>query len=246
MNKVYFVGAGPGDPDLITLKGIKLIKEADVIIYAGSLVNKQLLVGTKAQLYDSSQMELEEIVRIMVDSSRKGKKVVRLHSGDPTIYSAIGEQIERLREERIDYEIVPGVSSVFAGSAKIGIELTLPEISQTVILTRAKGKTIVPEKESLSQLGQHNATMVIFLSASLAEKVQEELLVSYSPHTPVAIVEKVSWPEERIIFCDLKDLAHVIKQKGIKKTTLIYVGKVLEAKTRKINKRSKLYGKKEE
>lgn len=243
MHKVYFVGAGPGDPELITVKGLKLIKQADVIVYAGSLINKELLGGSKAELHDSSKMNLDEIVELMVKRVKEGKLVVRLHSGDPSIYGAIGEQMERLREEGIPYEIVPGVSSVFGGAARLGIELTLPEVTQTVILTRAKGRTSVPDTETLSSLAKHNATMVIFLSAGLGRQVQEELLSSYGEDTPVAIVERATWPDERILFCQLSELSSTLEREGIKKTALIYVGRVIEARNRAFRKRSKLYDK---
>ncbi|RME67605.1 MAG: cobalt-precorrin-4/precorrin-4 C(11)-methyltransferase, partial [Nitrospirae bacterium] len=173
---VYFVGAGPGDPELITLKGRKLLQKAHVIIYAGSLINPAMLEGLKAELYDSSGMKLEEIVDVMKRAVSQGKTVVRLHSGDISFYSAISEQIEVLRKEGIPYEVVPGVSSLSAGAAALGQELTIPEISQTVIITRAGGRTPVPEKESLELLAKHRATMVLFLSASLADRVQEALL----------------------------------------------------------------------
>lgn len=243
MHKVYFVGAGPGDPELITVKGLRLLREADMVIYAGSLVNKEILNQSKAELFDSSKMDLEEIVSLMVNGVREGKLVVRLHSGDPSIYGAIGEQMERLREEGIPYEIVPGVSSVFGGAARLGIELTLPEVTQTVILTRAKGRTGVPDKEALGSLAKHNATMVIFLSAGLGKEVQEELLSSYGEDTTVAIVERATWPDERILFCPLKELSETLNREGIRKTALIYVGKVIEARYKAFKKRSKLYDK---
>lgn len=243
MNKVYFVGAGPGDPELITVKGLRLLREADVIIYAGSLINKRLLEDTKAELYDSARMDLDSIMAVMISKAKEGKKVVRLHSGDPSIYGAIAEQMERLREEKIQFEIVPGVSSVFAGAARLGIELTLPEISQTVILTRAKGRTIVPESEDLSSLAKHGATMVIFLSAGLSQQVQDALLSSYPPDTPAAVVEKATWPEERIFLCHLKDLAQTVKEAGITKTGIIFVGKVIGQVSGPIGHTSKLYHK---
>jgi len=243
MNKVYFVGAGPGDPDLITVKGLKLLGEADVVIYAGSLVNPDLLKNTKAKLYDSSKLDLEETLAIIKHAVDEDKRVVRLHSGDPSIYGAISEQIERLKEIGIEYEIVPGVSSAFAGAAFLGQELTIPEISQTVIFTRAKGRTPVPEAESLSSLAKHKATMVIFLSASLAEEVQAQLLEGYPEDTPVAIVERVSWPQQRVFRCKLIELAHTVKANNIKKTALIFVGEALRASLEPTKKRSKLYDK---
>jgi precorrin-4/cobalt-precorrin-4 C11-methyltransferase len=241
MNKVSFVGAGPGDPELITVKGLRLLKDADLIIYAGSLINPELLKDTKAELYDSSKLHLEETVEIIKSAVAQGKKVVRLHSGDPSIYGAISEQIERLRELGIEYEIVPGVSSAFAGAAFLGQELTIPEVSQTVIFTRVKGRTPVPEAESLSSLARHRATMVIFLSASLAEEVQAQLLEGYPADTPVAVVERVTWPQQRVFRCRLLELSQTIKAHGITKTALIYVGDALKAGLAQTYKRSKLY-----
>lgn len=246
MNKtpmVYFVGAGAGDPELITVKGRKLLDAADVIIYAGSLVNPAILDGVRAEIHDSAGMTLDEIIDIVKESYGKGKLVVRLHTGDPSFYGAISEQIERLRQSGIAYEVVPGVSSAMAGAAALGQELTIPEISQTVIFTRIEGRTPVPEKEKLSGLAGHQATMVIFLSVGLIEKVRQELLEGYPEDTPVAVVEKVSWPEERIIRGTLKDLAQKVQEAGIKKTALIYVGEALRASQEQLKKESKLYHK---
>lgn len=246
MNKtpmVYFVGAGAGDPELITVKGRKLLDAADVIIYAGSLVNPAILDGVRAEIHDSAGMTLDEIIDIVKESHEKDKLVVRLHTGDPSFYGAISEQIERLRQSGIAYEVVPGVSSAMAGAAALGQELTIPEISQTVIFTRIEGRTPVPEKEKLSGLAGHQATMVIFLSVGLIEKVRQELLEGYPEDTPVAVVEKVSWPEERIIRGTLKDLAQKVQEAGIKKTALIYVGEALRASQEQLKKESKLYHK---
>jgi precorrin-4/cobalt-precorrin-4 C11-methyltransferase len=246
MNKipmVYFVGAGAGDPELITVKGRKLLDAADVIIYAGSLVNPALLEGVKAQIHDSAGMTLDEIIDIVKEFHEKGKLVVRLHTGDPAFYGAISEQIERLRQLEIPYEVVPGVSSAMAGAAALGQELTIPEISQTVIFTRIEGRTPVPEKEKLSGLAGHQTTMVIFLSVGMIEKVRQELLEGYPEDTPVAVVEKVSWPEERIIRGTLMDLAEKVQEAGIKKTALIYVGEALRASQEQLQKESKLYHK---
>lgn len=239
--KVYFIGAGPGDPELITLKGRRLLDEADVIIYAGSLVNPALLDGTKAEIYNSATMTLNEIIEIIKDSFLEGKTVARLHTGDPSIYSAISEQIERLRQLNIEYKIVPGVSSAMAGASVLGQELTIPEISQTVIFTRLEGRTPVPEGEKLSELSRHRATMVIFLSAGMIERVKEELLQGYPEDTPVAIVEKATWPEQRIIRGRLKELDILVKEAGIKKTALIYVGETLKASLEHTGKESRLY-----
>ena len=241
MSKVYFIGAGPGDPELITIKGRKLLDNADVVIYAGSLVNPALLKGIKAAIYDSAKMTLNEIIEVVENSINKGGTVVRLHTGDTSFYSAISEQIEKLRALDIEYEIVPGVSSAMAGAAILGQELTIPEISQTVIFTRLEGRTPVPETERLSDLAKHKATMVIFLSVGMIEKVRDELLQGYSGDTPVVVIEKASWPEQRIVKGILKNIAEMVKDAGIKKTALIYVGESLKASEVSLGKESKLY-----
>ncbi len=243
MSKVYFIGAGPGDPELITIKGRKLLDNADVVIYAGSLVNPALLKGIKAAIYDSAKMTLNEIIEVVENSINKGGTVVRLHTGDTSFYSAISEQIEKLRALDIEYEVVPGVSSAMAGAAILGQELTIPEISQTVIFTRLEGRTPVPETERLSDLAKHKATMVIFLSVGMIEKVRDELLQGYSGDTPVVVIEKASWPEQRIVKGILKNIAEMVKDAGIKKTALIYVGESLKASEVSLGKESKLYDK---
>ncbi len=242
-NKLFFVGAGAGDPELITVRGRKLLDAADVVIYAGSLVNPALLEGIRAEIHDSAGMTLDEIISVIQDNFKQGKLVVRLHTGDPSFYSAISEQIERLRGLSIEYEVVPGVSSAMAGAALLGQELTIPEISQTVIFTRIEGRTPVPDREKLSALAKHRASMVIFLSAGMIEKVRDELLEGYPENTPVAVIERVSWPEERIVRGTLKDIADKVKEAGIKKTALIYVGEALRASEEKLGKESKLYHK---
>jgi precorrin-4/cobalt-precorrin-4 C11-methyltransferase len=242
-NKLYFVGAGAGDPELITVKGRKLLDAADVVIYAGSLVNPALLAGTRAEIYDSAGMTLDETIKVIQNNFKQGKLIVRLHTGDPSFYSAISEQIERLREMDIPYEVVPGVSSAMAGAALLGQELTIPEISQTVIFTRIEGRTPVPDREKLSALAKHRASMVIFLSAGMIEKVRDELLEGYPEDTPVVVIERVSWPEERIVRGTLKDISDKVKEAGIKKTALIYVGEALRASEEKLGKESKLYHK---
>jgi precorrin-4/cobalt-precorrin-4 C11-methyltransferase len=242
MSKVYFVGAGPGDPELLTIKAQRLLREADVVIYAGSLINPAIIEGLKAELYDSSKMDLEEIVETIKKAVGEGRSVVRLHSGDITFYSAITEQIERLREEGIEYEVVPGVSSLSAAAAVLGQELTVPEVSQTVIVTRLAGRTPVPEREDLQRLAQHRASMVLFLSVSMAGEVQRNLLEGgYPPETPVAVVEKATWPEERVLRGTLGHLARMVEEAGIKRTALIFVGEALRASAEGLGKRSKLY-----
>ncbi|MFO0753955.1 MAG: precorrin-4 C(11)-methyltransferase [Thermodesulfovibrionales bacterium] len=243
MANVYFIGAGPGDPELITLKGRRLLDAADVVIYAGSLVNPALLDGLKAEIHNSAVMNLEETTEVIRRSAAAGKRVVRLHTGDTSFYSAISEQIERLRELGIGYEVVPGVSSAMAGAAMLGQELTIPEISQTVIFTRLEGRTPVPESERLGLLAQHRATMAIFLSVGMVERVQAELLEGYSGETPVVIIEKASWPEQRVVRGTLRELVQLARDAGIKKTALIYVGDSLKASEAALGKESKLYDK---
>ncbi len=241
--KVYFIGAGPGDPELITVKGRRLLDRADVVIYAGSLVNPELLRGIKAKIFDSAFMNLDEIIAVVAGAIKKGLAVVRLHTGDTSFYSAISEQIERLRELSIDFEVVPGVSSAMAGAAAMGQELTIPEISQTVIFTRMEGRTPVPASERLGILAQHRSTMVIFLSAGLIDRVRDELLQGYDEETPFVVIEKASWPDQKIVRGCLKDISEVVKGSGIKKTALIYIGESLKASEASLGKESKLYNK---
>ena len=240
---VYFIGAGPGDPELITVKGRKALEVADIVIYAGSLVNPALLEGLKADVYDSASMHLDEIVALMKGAAEKGRVVARLHTGDTAFYSAISEQIEQLRALGIGYEVIPGVSSASAGAAVLGQELTIPEISQTVILTRLGGRTPVPEPEALAALARHRASIVIFLSAGMMERVVEELLAGYPSTTPCAVVEKASWPDQKIVRGSLKDIAAKARKAGIEKTALIYVGDALHASQKKLGKKSRLYDK---
>ncbi len=227
-NKIIFLGAGPGDPELITLKGRRLLDEADVIVYAGSLVNPVLLDGVKADVHDSAGMDLDAILAVMIPACRAGKKVVRLHTGDPAIYGAIREQMQRLDREDIEYEVVPGVSSALASAAALKVELTVPEVTQTVIFTRQAGRTPVPEPESLHRLAAIQASMCIFLSVSMMDKVAAELIGGgYLPDTPVAVVEKASWPDQRIVRGRLSDIGEKIRESEIRKTAMILVGRAL-------------------
>ncbi|MGC9516268.1 MAG: precorrin-4 C(11)-methyltransferase [Methanomicrobiales archaeon] len=228
--KVIFIGAGPGDPELITLKALNVLKKADIIIYAGSLVNKEILSYNKkdSQIYNSASMDLTEIIEIMEEGFNQDKIIARVHTGDPSIYGAIGEQIEILNKKGVDYEIIPGVSSLFAVAAALESELTLPEISQTVIITRPEGRTPKPSKESISLLAQHNATMCIFLGIHMIDKVVKDLLKYYPPQTPVAVVKKASWTDELVIKGTLEDIEEKVKSAGIKKTAIIVVGNVLD------------------
>jgi precorrin-4/cobalt-precorrin-4 C11-methyltransferase len=241
--KIFFIGAGPGDPELITVKGRRLLDAADVVIYAGSLVNPALLNGIKAEIFDSAKMNLDDIIAIMKKAVENNRMVVRLHTGDTSFYSAISEQIERLHELNIPYEVVPGVSSAMAGAAILGQELTIPEISQTVIFTRMEGRTPVPASERLGLLASHKATMVIFLSVGMIEKVRDELLEGYSGDTPVVIIEKATWPDQKVLRGALKDIVDLVKNAGIKKTALIYVGDSLRASEESLGKESRLYHK---
>ncbi len=228
---VHIVGAGCGAPDLLTLRGKKYLEEADVIIYAGSLVNRELLGYAKleAQIYDSAKMTLEDIVAAVEAAERDGKTTVRLHSGDPSLYGAIGEQMREFDRLGIDYDITPGVSA-FSGAAALKTEYTLPDVSQTVIITRTAGRTEVPEAETLKSLASHHATMVLFLSTGLLDKVERELIAGgYSPDTPTAIVYKASWTDEKICRCTISTLAATARENGITKTALICVGDFLES-----------------
>jgi precorrin-4/cobalt-precorrin-4 C11-methyltransferase len=240
--RVYFVGAGPGDPELITVRGKRLLDSADVVVYAGSLVNPALLHGLRAKVHDSAQMTLDETTTIMVEAARAGRVVVRLHTGDTSFFSAISEQIERLRPLGIGFEVVPGVSSAMAGAATLGQELTIPEISQTVIFTRIEGRTPVPEKEKLANLARHQASMVIFLSVGMMQKVVDELKRGgYPSETPVIVIEKASWPDQRIVRGNLDDITSKVVEADITKTALIYVGESLRASVESLGKESKLY-----
>jgi len=242
MAKVYFVGAGPGAPDLITIRGRSLLDSADVVIYAGSLVNPALLDGIKAEVHDSAGMDLDETTEATRKAVAEGKDVVRLHTGDLSFYSAITEQIHRLRPLGIEYEVVPGVSSLAAGSAALETELTLPEVTQTVIVTRRAGRTPVPESESLRLLAAHGSTMVIFLSVGMMEQVVDDLIQGgYGESTPVAVVEKASWPGEQIVRGTLSDISSKVEKAGIKKTALIYVGAAAGSSETRPGAESKLY-----
>jgi len=233
------VGAGPGNPELMTLKGKRLLESADVVLYAGSLVNPIVLEFAKkeVELHDSAKMNLEEISKVLVDSYKAGKSVVRLASGDPSIFGAVEEMGDILKKEEIAFEVVPGVSSFSAAAASLKRELTVPNVVQTIILTRAEGRTAMPPKEKLEDLAKHECTLVLFLSAVLAGSVQEKLLAAYSPKTPIAIVYKASWPDEKIFLGELKDLAQIMRREKITMTALILVGKFLTAQGHK----SKLY-----
>lgn len=237
---VYFVGAGPGAVDLITVRGAELLKKADVIIYAGSLVNPELLNYAKKEcvIYNSASMTLEEVINVMEESNKNNKIVVRLHTGDMSIYGAVREQSDILKSKNIPFESVPGVSSFLGAAASLNAEYTLPAVSQTVILTRMAGRTPVPEKEDIKLLASHKASMVIFLSSSMLGKLSEELISGgYSKDTPCAIVYKATWEDEIKVVTTLESLEKAGKENNISKTALVLVGDFLGD----IYDRSKLY-----
>lgn len=228
---VHFVGAGPGAADLITVRGMKMLEAADVIIYAGSLVNPELLGYAKAtcEIHNSAKMTLEEVIEVMERAESEGKMVVRLHTGDPSIFGAIREQMDILDEKAIEYDSTPGVSSFFGAAATLNAEYTLPNVSQSVVITRMAGKTPVPDGESMRSFAAHGCTMVIFLSSSLVEEVQEEILAGgvYTEDTPAAIVYKATWDDEKKYICTLGTLAKTAKENNITKTALLLVGDFL-------------------
>lgn len=237
---INFVGAGPGAVDLITVRGKKLLEEADVIIYAGSLVNPELLAYARedCEIHNSASMTLEEVIEVMKAGHQAGKAVVRLHTGDPAIYGAIREQFDLLEEARIPYRTTPGVSSAFGAAAAVGAEYTLPDVSQTVILTRMEGRTPVPEKEEISLLASHGASMVIFLSTGMLEELTGRLIQGgYTADTPAAIVYKATWPDEKVVRSTVGQLAEAARNENISKTALILVGEFLGNRY----ERSKLY-----
>lgn len=229
---VYFVGAGPGAEDLITVRGLGYLKEADVIIYAGSLVNPALLNSARkdCKIYNSAYMNLEEVLGVMEEAERDHLMTVRLHTGDPSIYGAIREQMDELKARGIPYQVCPGVSSMSGAAASLQIEYTLPEVSQSILISRAEGRTAVPKRERLRELAVHQSTMILFLSSGLAKKVKEELLMGgYEKDTPVAIVYKATWPEEKILRTTLENLPEEMEREQITKTALIIVGRVLDS-----------------
>jgi len=231
--KVYIIGAGPGDPELLTLKGKRIMAGADVIIYAGSLVNKAILgfASKNAVLIDSAQMALDAITAHMVKAVKQGRVVVRLHSGDPSLFGAIAEQIDALKKKRISCNIIPGVSSAFAAAAALKIEYTLPEVTQTLIVTRISGRTPVPESEAIRKLAASHASMAIFLSIDRVEEVVRELLAGgYTLETPAAVVYRASWPDEKRITGTLETIASQVKRKKIGRQALILIGQAVGRK----------------
>ncbi len=229
MNKVYFIGAGPGDPDLITVKGRKIVEKADVIIYAGSLVNPEIIGCRKddSLVYNSAGMTLEEVIEVIEKAVKEDKQVARVHTGDPSIYGAIREQIDWLDRLGIDSEVIPGVSSFVASAAALRKEFTLPNVSQTVICTRLEGRTPVPERESLESLASHRSSMAIFLSVHMIDKVVERLIPHYGEDTPVAVIQRATWEDQKIVEGTLKNIGDRVREANITKTAQILVGDFL-------------------
>lgn len=238
---IHFVGAGSGAADLITLRGKKFLEEADVVIYAGSLVNPQLLEYTKegSSIYNSAKMTLEEVLEVMTAAEEEGKDTVRLHTGDPCLYGAIREQMDILDEKGIAYDYCPGVSSFCGAASALNLEYTLPNVSQSVIITRMAGRTSVPEKESIESFAAHHATMVVFLSTGLLEELSKRLIAGgYEPDTPAAIVYKATWEDEKSFVCTVETLAQTARENNITKTALMIIG---DAVAHHSYERSKLY-----
>ena len=238
---VYFVGAGTGAVDLITVRGMRLLEKADVIIYAGSLVNPELLqyANKDCEIHDSAKMTLEEILMVMQKAEADGKLTVRLHTGEPSIYGAVREQMDELDRLGISYESCPGVSACFGAAASLNLEYTLPGISQSLIITRMEGRTKVPEKESIESFAAHQASMAIYLSTGMLKELSERLVAGgYRKETPVALVYKATWPEEEAYICTIETLCDTAKEHGITKTALVLVGEVI---THQNYKKSRLY-----
>jgi len=244
-NPVLFVGAGPGDPELITVKGQKALQAADLVVYAGSLVPEAVLKwsGDQAIKISSASMNLEQIVTEMVQAHRKGQRVVRLHTGDPSLYGAIFEQMAFLKQHDIAYKVIPGVTAAFAAAASMGLEYTLPEVSQTLILTRMAGRTPTPEAEALEKLAKHQASMAIYLSMALVDQVADVLVKNYGKDAACAVAFRVSHPEEKIIHTTVGQLADTVHAEKINRLALIIIGRVLDVSLDTLKYKSKLYDK---
>ncbi len=240
---IIFLGAGPGDPELITVKGMKALSRADVVLYAGSLVSPAVLTWAPpaADMVDTAPLALEDIVARLIRAHRDGKRVVRVHSGDPSLFGAIQEQMELLEREDIPCQVIPGVTAAMAAAAALGQELTLPEVTQTVILTRAAGRTPVPERENLRSLAAHGSTLAIYLSVSMIEQVALELAESYGPGAPVVVAYRVSWPDQLLIRGTLADIAAKVREAGIGRQALIIVSPALNEGEGSLKARSRLY-----
>ncbi len=243
--EVLFVGAGPGDPELITLKGLKALQQAELVVYAGSLVNPALLDECRddCALHDSAPLNLDQVLELLITGGRAGKKVVRLHTGDPALYGAIQEQMEALDAAGIDYRVIPGVTATFAAAASLKQELTLPGVSQTLVLTRLAGRTPVPDAEALHNIARVGGTICLYLSVGMMNKLVTGLLAGgvFTPRTPVAVVYRASWPDEKIVEGTLADIADLVADAGITRQALILVGEVLKARTQGVPEKSKLY-----
>lgn len=227
---IRFVGAGPGDPELITVRGARLLSEADLVVYAGSLVDRELVkrYAPRAQVWDSSGMTLDQVIQVMADAHAAGRRVVRLHTGDPTVYGAIGEQMENLDALGIPYEVVPGVTSGLAAAAILRRELTLPELSQSVVITRLEGRTPVPSGEPIEAFASTSATLLVYLSVGMIDRLAERLIAGgRSPDTPVAVVSKVSWPDQEVVTGTLADIAGLVREREISRQAVVIVGDVL-------------------
>lgn len=244
---VHFIGAGPGDAELITVKGARLLAAAQVVVYAGSLVDRELVrtYAPQAEVHDSAGMTLEQTTAVLAEAVAAGKSAVRLHTGDPSVYGAIQEQMAALDALGIGYRVIPGVTAAFAAAASLKQELTLPGVSQTVVLTRIEGRTPVPEKEKLAKIAALGATVCLYLSVSMMAEVVQELLAGgvYTPQTPVAVVSKASWPDEQVVEGTLADIAAKVRQAGIGRQALILVGEVLSARSAGVPEKSLLYDK---
>ena len=242
MSKVFFIGCGPGDPDLITVKAKKLLQKADVVVYSGSLIPEQIMkMCKKAKTFDAAKLVREEIFDILRKNAKKGKNVVRLHDGDPTIYGAIREQMDNLRKEKINSEIIPGVTSFLASAAALGLQLTLPGVTQTMIITRAEKRTKVPKREKISELAKHRATMIFYLSVQLIDNIVKDAVAGgYPKTTPVGVVYRASWPDQMIITGTLQTISKKIKDQKITRTAIIIIGDVIKPKSYEY---SKLYDK---
>ena len=238
---ISFVGAGPGAVDLITVRGMRLISEADMIIYAGSLVNPELLKYAKkdAEIHDSSKLTLEQVTDLMIKADKEDKNVVRLHTGDQSVYGAVREQMDILEANHISYESCPGVSACFGAASSLDLEYTLPGISQTLIITRMEGKTAVPEKEKISLLASHKASMAVYLSTGMLDKLSDELIKGgYDKDTPAALVYKATWPEQKRFICTVGTLCETARKNDITKTAIVLVGDAIKQSG---YERSKLY-----
>lgn len=242
MPKVYFVGCGPGDPDLITVKARKLIQNADTIVYSGSLIPTPILMlSKKGKLHDAAKLVREEIFEILKKNANENKTVIRLHDGDPTIYGAIKEQIDNLKKEGIESEIIPGVTSFLASAAALGVQLTLPGVTQTIVITRAEARTKVPEREKISELAKHNATMVFYLSVHLLSQIVKQALDGgYSKSTPAAVVYRASWPDQKVIVGTLDNITKKVRSERIVRTAIVIIGDVIQPSSYEY---SKLYDK---